>query len=228
MGRHHHELCARPDLAYRNLELFIDRAVRNDSCTSKLKRVIAPAYLSTGVLAAKLTSDGIIDRFLQWRGFIEVEAHVATRFPDPPEALGKSRRHARLEHIVLRLDYPRCNELDPSFPDKIAVLDELMTRFPHLRTVTLETIDERESMVMASQLPLLSNSGKLRRRTCKESQKVVQEARNNRGLMEDGCVVSSMLHSVRTQTLGWYVNVLPAYVCQGHLTNRMRTQAMPQ
>ena len=49
-------------------------------------------------------------------------------------------------------------------------MDSPLSTLTHLQSVTLETIDKVESAVLVHFLPLLQNSGMLRRRSCVEAE----------------------------------------------------------
>ena len=141
---------------------------------------------------------------------MEVEIHVSSALEVIPQ-LG-SRGRARVAHIVIRLDVPRSKREEPKYADAIASIQGPTAALFHLRTVTLETTDEADSAELVDKLALLSSSGKLRRRTCREAQQIAQVAsRDPAGYDENQGVISPLWYSdeySRHQREKWYVNAL--------------------
>ena len=121
---------------------------------------------SVGVLSATLST-----HFGQ-RSAIEIEAHVQSDIENDDDSL-----HARVVHIVIRLDTLQLERLNLPYEEAIASMDGPLAALSRLRGVTLETIDDDESYGLARQLDSLHSTGKLYRRTCEEARKVVEDVR---------------------------------------------------
>ena len=123
---------------------------------------------------------------------LHLEAYTRLE-PEVSRAAELERKgRARVTHVVIRLD-TRWWTLDGthSLGDFLTFADISIAQLPFLRTATLETTDENETLELADKLPQLSGSGRLRRRTCEEALKTAEEAsRYPAGHLQDQGVVS--------------------------------------
>ena len=126
-----------------------------------------------GVLLMQINTSLSIARYTR-RPVLEVEIHVRPQFEsvDRLECGG----NARVTHVVVRLDTVRWSIEEPTFANRIAMIEGPLMALPYLQLVTLETTDRKEGTELIRELPLLHTSQKLSRRTCREAQEIAQEA----------------------------------------------------
>ena len=137
---------------------------------------------------------------------VDVEFHVARAHTNLTDAGGS--RGAQVEHMLIRV-----NTYDPETPDRswpsdlTAGMDDHMAQLPALKTVTMETIMADECATLTDRLVSMHASGRLRRRTCEEAQKIAQAVeRGDRAYLE---VVSPLWYSsnhAKSREV-WYVDV---------------------
>ena len=116
---------------------------------------------------------------------VTIEFHVRSEL-EGADGHAMSRR-LRIAHIVIR---PPPWE---DYTNRIASIEAPMLALPRLETLTLETIDKEDSAELAERLATSRKRGILRRRTCKESWEIAQEAFKNPGsCSEEQGVVSPL------------------------------------
>ena len=124
----------------------------------------------------------------------------------------KGRGGTRVTHIVMRLDTLRLKTDGPAYADMLASIQEAALTLPNLRTFTVETFDEVESIDLVEKLAFLHSNGMLRRRTCKEAQKIAKEAQENpTRYSEDQGVISPFWFSSEFSDYArdeWYAIIL--------------------
>ena len=153
------------------------------------------------------------------KNMFEIEFHVQSHLHDSDNINSIAR--ARVTHILVRFDTLLLAQAAPAYMDTVTSMEMAMNVLPELRTVTLETIEEEESAELADRLDVLANSGKLRRRTCEEGQKITEEAQCNLDHVGEWVVVSPLWqvegdlgmesdesHRVKERRRNWYVSVL--------------------
>ena len=113
-----------------------------------------------GVLSARLKiADEYSDSWV-----IDVEFHVHSTIKEATEM--NNDCGARVVHIVIRLDRYRLELEAAAYIDTIASIQVFAGTLSHLRTVTVETIDEMpKPEVLEGKLTILTSSSPFRRRT---------------------------------------------------------------
>ena len=123
-------------------------------------------------------------------------AEIHVHSPHQGTANRKRDRGARVTHIVIRLDTLRVIIDNPTYADTLASIQAPAMSHPNIRIVTVETIDDAESVDLVARLDILNSIGMLRLRTCKQAQEVAQEAlKNPAGYLEDQGVISPLWFS---------------------------------
>ena len=117
-----------------------------------------------------------------------------------------------------------------------------MARFPHLRTVTLETIDQDEGeLLVGESFPALFGSGQLRLRTCEEAWQAARDERYDPGALDEPGIVSPLWYtyanepgdhftSVPERQAQWYVFMwlrLPARIALNFASVRLPYRPSP-
>ena len=96
---------------------------------------------------------------------------------------------ARIERVVLRFDaseVARRSSMD--FP----AIDQTLSQFPHLQTVTLESSHNDVDTSLASKFPLLRDNQRLQLRTLKDSCAVSLAAKRWPDEIRDGYPISAI------------------------------------
>ena len=164
---------------------------------------------------------------LSQRYIIEIEFHTELESRGQEHAAFEDGQGARVADIVIRLDthepglWRTVGLLSESVhATTLASIDSSMARFPHLRTVTLETIDQDEGeLLVGESFPALFGSGQLRLRTCEEAWQAAQDERYDSGALDEPGIVSPLWYtyanepgdhftSMPERQAQWYVPVI--------------------
>ena len=150
----------------------------------------------TGVLSASIYRKGAR------RALLEVEVHLPIH--SEVDAMFSFQREvgAHAAQVVIRLDTLQWIKQGNSLIGELTCIDGPLSTLPHLQSVTLETMDKDKSAELVQYLPLLRNSGMLRRRSCAEALEQARHARDETSHPDEvagehdhtsgGCIVGSL------------------------------------
>ena len=142
---------------------------------------------------------------------LQIELHARGGFEDA--APRRRRACARVVHVVIRLATFRSGIRDVIY-DRISSVEGSVEMLPQLRTVTLETRSQEDSVGLVERLPTLRGSGKLHRRTHEEAQRMASKARQYlAGHAEEEGVISPLWYSEQytdDERYFWCVGLLRA------------------